>query len=312
MMFYLRGALICISVLVLVYSGTSLAVGRSWRMLARLAGGRPARHVANSLFALRMLPIVFATLVVAAFAVPSFLLLEPRASEEAIGLIPALLSAAFVLLAVIGAFRVWKALRHMQDCLRRWVSRSVDIDSLGAVLAKMPDAPPVALAGVWKSTLVISTAAKSTLSAGELERAVAHEASHRRASDNLKKLLLCAFGFPGMSPLDRAWREAIEFSADSEAVSTQAEALDLASALVKIARLHAGSPLPELASGLADGPHSTLEKRIQRLLHWSAETPVRRSGRQLPAFACALLLLVACNYPVLLQGLHVATELLVR
>lgn len=311
-MFYLRGALICFSVLVLVYAGTSLAVGRSWKLLARMSGGRPARAVANSLFALRMLPIVAAVLVVAILAVPSFLLLEPRGGEEAIGIIPALLSAGFVVLATVGVRRGWIAIRHTRNCLRRWVSRRADIESLGAVVTNQPDAPPVALAGVWKATLVISAAAKAALSTAELERAVAHEASHLRASDNLKKLLLCAFTFPGMSPLDRAWREAIEFSADAEAVHSQAEALDLASALVKIARLHAGNPLPELVSGLADGQRSTLEARIRRLLHWSAEMPSRRPRVQLQAVACALLLLVACNYPVLLQGLHVATELLVR
>src|SRR6185437_7616982 len=137
--------------------------------------------------------------------------------------------------------------------------------------------PPVALAGVWKSTLVVSCAAKSMLTPAELDRAIAHEASHRRASDNFKKLLLRALAFPGMSGLEKAWLEAIEFSADSAAVHSEAEALDLASALVKIARLNGACALPELASGLVDGARSSLEARIERLLQWRAETP--RSGR---------------------------------
>ncbi|MGH9521745.1 MAG: hypothetical protein ACRD3E_04350 [Terriglobales bacterium] len=306
-MFYLRGILLCASAFVMVYAAASLVIGRWWRRVAGAAGSS-----SNVLFALRMVPAVAAAIAVTAFVLPSFLRFEPRVAEETIGWIPLLLSTTFVFLTIAGASRVWLALRRTRECVRQWTSRAVADFIPGAVLVDSPLAPPVVLAGISKSTLVISAAAQSVLTQPELERAIAHEISHRRASDNLKKLLLRAFEFPGMTGLEQAWREAIELSADSKAVHSEADALDLASALVKIARLQRAE-LPELASGLVDGPQSGLQLRIERLLHWRVEQrqSVVSQGR-LQFSAAIALIAVLCACPGLLRGVHIVTELLMR
>jgi beta-lactamase regulating signal transducer with metallopeptidase domain len=306
-MFWLRGVLVCISVFVLVYVCGSVAIGRAWRALARLAGSMSA----NTLYGLRMGPAVLAMLAVATLAVPSFLRYEPRVVEEGIGEIPLLLTVAFLLLAGSGYMRAWRALRHTERCLRRWTCGASSDIGTDAVLVDAPEAPPIALAGVGKATLLVSVEARALLTGPELERAIAHERSHRRAADNLKKLLLRACGFPGMAGLERAWLGAIELSADAKAVHSRDEALDLASALVKIARLHDGTALPELVSGFVDGPPATIELRVQRLLHWTRERSSQRPLRVLVPVLFALLLL-ACNYLPLLHSIHAATEFLVR
>ena len=304
-MFYLRGALVCVSVFVLVYVCASVGVGRWWRAVAR-------RRSANGLFALRMTPVVSALLVVAALAIPSFIRYEPRGAEEGLGAIPLVMAAVFLVLAIQGASRAWMAVRRTGDCVRRWTYEAGDAEVAGAVVVDSPDAPAVALAGVTNTTMLISAAAHSALTPAELRRAIAHEMSHRRASDNLKKLLLRAFAFPGMAQLERAWLEAIELSADHQAVHSPAEALDLASALVKISRIDCAQELPPLASGLADGPQSSLELRVQRLLHWTAEGPRSNAARRLIMFSVVAFAGVACNYAALLHAMHGATELLVR
>jgi len=77
--------------------------------------------------------------------------------------------------------------------------------------------------------------------------------AHRR--DNLKKLLFRFCAFPGMSRLEAAWCEAEEMAADDAAVASVGDALDLASALIKLSRLapvaSGGSPDHGLDSQLA-------------------------------------------------------------
>lgn len=302
-MFWLRGALVSMSVCVVVYACVSLLVGRWWRVMARLTGDS-----ADALFALRTAPLTAATFIVAALSIPSFWRYEPRQVEEAIGPVALLLSAVFVALVVAGTLRARSALRQTNRCVREWTGdcheSTVEVDS--------PNAPPVALAGIRKSQLLISAAARSVLSAAEMERAIAHELSHHRARDNFKKLFLSAGAFPGMAALERAWLGAIELSADANAVRSHAEALDLASALVKIARLHDRSELPRLVSGFLDGAPASLESRIQRLLHWTPAPKNVDRLRALYASACALALVLACTYLPLLHGMHAFTEFLVR
>ena len=304
-MFYVRGILVCVSVFVVVYVTTSWMAGCWWRAIARIAGDS-----SNLLFALRMAPAVLAVISVAALVLPSYVRFEPRVGEETIGVVPLLLSTSFALLATTGIWRVWQALRSTRKCVREWTVRASHGNVAGAVLVNSKTAPPVVLAGVSKSMLLISSAAYSALTATELERAIAHEMSHRRASDNLKKLILRAFQFPGMESLEKGWREAIEYSADAHAVESAAEAVELASALVKIARLQAAE-MPDLVSGLVDGAPSGLERRIERLLHWRAE-PRRAASWRHWHMAVIAALAVICACPSLLRGVHAITELLMR
>ncbi len=94
-------------------------------------------------------------------------------------------------------------------------------------------APALMLVGVCRPKVMVSDLAAAVLSERELRVAIRHELGHRSSRDNLKKLLINATPFPGMSSLERAWREAAELAADDAAVESQQDALDLASALIK-------------------------------------------------------------------------------
>ena len=60
-----------------------------------------------------------------------------------------------------------------------------------------------------------------------------------RSRDNLKKALISATPFPGMSGIESAWREASELAADDAAVANRQNALDLAAALIKLSKCEA-------------------------------------------------------------------------
>ncbi len=77
-MFAVRGIAVSFSVFVLVYCVLSLAVCCFWQRLQVYGQRHSARHCADLLFALRVLPLAAAAAVTLAFTIPSFLLLEPR------------------------------------------------------------------------------------------------------------------------------------------------------------------------------------------------------------------------------------------
>ncbi len=112
---------------------------------------------------------------------------------------------------------------------------------------------------------MVSDMAATVLSDDELQVAVRHELGHMRSWDNLKKVLISATPFPGMGGLESAWREAAELAADDSAVANRQEALDLASALIKLSRLSKQWSEPALASGLVSGS-SSIGLRVERLL----------------------------------------------
>jgi len=151
--------------------------------------------------------------------------------------------------------------------------------------------------------------ATAVLSDNELRVAIRHELGHRRSWDNLKKLLINATPFPGMSGIEQAWREAAELAADDAAVETKQDALDLAAALLKLSRSASRWTEPKLASGLVCGS-SAITMRVHRLLEWHT---VRRPQKTwLWAVPSALILsAVASNYGTALVITHRLTELLV-
>src|ERR1035437_6368383 len=84
-MFVARGIAVSFSVFVMVYCVLSPAVCLCWRTVGLYPQRHPVRRIADSLFALRIFPLVTAAVITAAFTVPSFLLLEPRAIDEPMG-----------------------------------------------------------------------------------------------------------------------------------------------------------------------------------------------------------------------------------
>jgi Zn-dependent protease with chaperone function len=316
-MFAARGIAVSFSVFVMVYCVLSLAVILSWRTIRLHSQRHAVRRVADLLFALRMGPLVTAAIITAAFTVPSFLLLEPRAIDEPLGGIPLVLGICGAVLGICGIVNAGIALREASRTVSTWTSAAQAIESFAPVpVLRISQAVPAMIAaGIVHPKVLLSGAAECLLSANELQTALNHEIAHVRRRDNLKKLLLRFVAFPGMRNLETAWLEATEMAADDAAVSNPREALDLAAALIKLSRLSPVEPLADLTAALMHSPVSVMNARVARLIAWSDQRLVSAQrfslGYALSATIAATAVF-AGTYSQLLVHVHTATEWLVR
>ncbi len=321
-MFAVRGLAVCFSVFFILYGALSLAVCTVWRRVWTYGQQCSARRCADLLFAVRIVPFVVALAVTLILAMPSFLLLEPRAVEEPVGIVPLSLGLFGIILMLAGVWNAVTALVRASRTVARWSSEASAIDyspanldkSLSVLRTPVP-APPLTLAGILRPTVWLSSAAEFLLTERELDGALRHEVAHIRRRDNLRKLLLCLMPVPGIAQLEGAWREATEMAADDAAVSNVSEALDLAAAVIKLSRL-APLELPaKLTTALVHSPAESVNARVERLISWTR-------GRQNPAnkyslayalcATAAMLDAMALTYSQLLVQVHAATEWLVR
>jgi Zn-dependent protease with chaperone function len=333
-MFAARGVAISFSVFVMVYCVLSVAVSLGWRIVWMYIRRHPLRRVADWLFALRMFPLVAAVVITAAFTVPSFVMLEPRAIDEPLGGISLVLAICGAGLGILGAVNAGLALRRASRTIGGWTSMAQPLESRVSFpvlrISQITSAeftakiPAMTAAGIVRPKILLSGVAESVLTASELQTALNHEVAHLRRRDNLKKLLLRFVVFPGMSALEAAWLEATEMAADDAAVANAGEALDLAAALIKLSRLgpvevDSAEAAADLTAALVRSPASVMNARIERLIAWSEErlalaqgfSSWRRLGYGLGA-ALAIVAGFAVTYSQLLMRVHTATEWLVR
>jgi Zn-dependent protease with chaperone function len=316
-MFVLRCLGVSLSCFLLLYAALSFLVMRGWRMTYRACARMSALRAANLLFTLRTLPFATALLMTSIFVIPSFLLLEPRVVVEPIGGIPLTLGAICLLLLGVGIGNAVDAQRKTADAVKGWLrDATTDANCYPVPLFRIrPSTPALAVAGGLSPRVLLSESAAALLSPYELEAALKHEVAHVERRDNLKKLLFRLFSFPGLSALESAWSDKAEMAADDAAVSNSREALDLASALIKLSRFAPPQKLAILATSLAQTPGSTLNARIERLISWD-ETHLSNSSESLlkytmPAFL-ALTIWVVATYGVVLSDMHKMTEWLVQ
>jgi Zn-dependent protease with chaperone function len=315
-MFVARCIGVSLAFFLLLYVSASLAVSRGWTLLRQAFNPRSARASANLLFAIRILPLALASVFTMAFTLPSFLLLEPRSTDEAIGRAPIALGICCLALLVAGIVQAASAQMRTSRALLKWLDGSTAMDSGAAVpvFRTGKDAPSLTIAGVRAPKVLVSEAAVAALTPPELRSALKHEMAHAKSYDNLKKLLFRFSAFPGMASLESAWAEQTELAADDGAVASSGDALDLAGALIKVSRLSTRHPQAELTTGLLHSS-TALETRVQRLVFWD-KTPVSAAARHhwqraLPSLGTVLLLVVVTYRPAL-TGLHELTEWLVR
>ncbi|MBZ5705366.1 MAG: hypothetical protein LAN63_08435 [Acidobacteriia bacterium] len=314
-MFAVRGIGVSLAVFALLYLAVSFAVSYAWKFAQRLCGRLSAQRTADTLFALRMLPLAVASAVTLAYTVPSFLLLEPAAADEPVG-VP-LLALGIGCLGLLGAgiARAVIAQRKTSVALAAWLNGARVIDSGAAVpvFQTGKDAPTLTVAGVCAPQVLISETALAVLTEQELRTALRHEIAHVRRYDNLKKLLFRVSIFPGMKRLETAWSEASELAADDAAVSSFPDALDLAAALIKLSRF-APVQSAALATGLLHTSVGSLSLRIERLFAWNSRPTAEGRWRRwyaVPA-AVATVICMVSTYGVALSGMHELTEWLVR
>lgn len=315
-MFAARCIGISLALFLLVYVSVSLLVSRGWGLLQQLFKPRTARTSASLLFALRILPFLLASVFTVVFTVPSFLLLEPRSTDEAVGTAPLMLGLCCLALLVAGIIQAASAQMRTSRALLQWLDGSTVMDPKAAVpvFRTRTDAPSLTVAGVREPKVLVSEATIAALTPPELRTALKHEIAHAQSYDNLKKLLFRLAAFPGMAGLERAWTEQTELAADDAAVSCFSDALDLAGALIKVSRLNPPQRQAALTTGLLHSS-TALGTRVQRLVSWEKNPAPAADGSYwrytLPSLAGTLFLVVS-TYSSVLNGLHAVTEWLVR
>lgn len=315
-MFAIRCLGVSLAFFLLVYVASCVALVSGWRAVRRLGNRLSSPNIAALLFLLRSLPLAAAVLITLGCVVPSFLLLEPRAAAEPVGEIPLTLGACCLALFVAGAWNAVSAQVRTSRAVAGWMQGASAASGCGPVplFRIRPASPGLTVAGWREPRVLLSYAAAALLNEQELEGALRHEIAHVRRRDNLKKLFFRLCAFPGMAPLEAAWSEAAEMAADDAAVSDRGEALDLASALIKLSRL-APVQTATLTTGLVESSASALNARIERLVSWE-ERSVPSARNRLPWYLAPALggsiLGMVMMYGVALSRVHDLTEWLVR
>jgi Zn-dependent protease with chaperone function len=258
-MYELLGACLGLAALLTANAIASLAASLLWRAISRRAQTWSATARSRLLFAARVYPAAGSVLVVLALLVPAYLIYEPRQTEEGIGFELGFLALVSIFGAVLAMWRgisAWAATRRL---VRAWLEHAEPFyfEGVGIPVYKIRHRFPVlAVVGAFKPRMFIAEQVLHTLEPGELAAAIAHERGHLEAHDNLKRALVRACRdsltiMPCGRSLDRAWIDASEEAADERAaLNGQSVALDLASALLKIARLVPEGGRPTMPAGV--------------------------------------------------------------
>jgi Zn-dependent protease with chaperone function len=150
------------------------------------------------------------------------------------------------------------------------------------------DEPQAFLLGVVRPRLYLTRGLLAAERARDAEVVIAHERSHLRRRDPLRRLIArigLAFHLPGIArALERRLARAHEMAADADAARSVGSPERVAQALVEVARARFRPPAPSTAFGA--GSTADMEARVRRLLE---DRPARDLLRA-PALASAVLL----------------------
>jgi hypothetical protein len=306
-MFVARGMVVCLAFFAVMYAILSCLVSGAWRVTLPLQ--RRAWDSPGWLFGLRILPFAASALVAVFFTFPSFWLMERKSLDE--DAMTFVLAACALGLAGWGMARACKAAQLTSRAIAHWSAKPDNPRQTDrAMLSAAAGAPALMLVGLRRPRIMVSDMATAVLSESELQVAVRHELAHKRAWDNLKKVLINATPFPGMHRLERAWREAAELAADDAAIGSRQDALDLAAALIKLSRSASRWSEPQIASALVCGS-SAVDMRVRRLLQWRTRSQLQRVWPWALVALLAAAVAIANNYGTALAITHRLTELVV-
>ncbi|HKW88985.1 MAG TPA: M56 family metallopeptidase [Candidatus Acidoferrales bacterium] len=290
----------------------------------RLAERMRPRAAARLLLILRLLPAGVGLLAVCALCLPSYLLLEPHAAAERVGVACSLAALLGVAIWASSVFRVFSAAATSSRCARHWQRNGqryrlpVEVPD---ILVVDDDTPILALAGVFRPRLIASRGLLRQLSPDQFNAALRHEIAHHTTSDNFMRLLifLAPDAFPflrAFAPLERAWSRFTEWAADDSAVAgDEHRSLSLAEALIRVSRMGSSpSPSPFLSTLIPD--EDDLSARIIRLLLPGRAPEESRRRAQILAIASSValagVLLTALLQPATFYAVHRLLEHLVR
>jgi Zn-dependent protease with chaperone function len=242
-----------------------------WARVSRLSHPSPPSARADVLFTARLTPAVTGLFVAGVLVPVSYLLWEPRHDSEVVGDAAVLMALAGAGLLASGAWRAVRAALGTARIRRTLVAASSTPRGAHDVPATIVESafPIVALVGLVAPRIFLARSVLEACTAAELNAVVAHERAHAAAHDNLRRLALIAAPdvlawHPLGAELVEAWALEAELAADAGAAHATATPLDLASALIKVARLAADRSDPLPASALYRG--EAITERVQRLV----------------------------------------------
>jgi Zn-dependent protease with chaperone function len=284
----------------------------AWLVARRLLKWGRCLPTAPHLLAIRLGPAIVAAVFTVLVFLPVHWRFEPLDSDESFGFVVRGLALVSGALLVRAGWRAYRALRQsaaLQSLVMPTLGRAGD----RAYVSDRHEG--ISLAGVFRTRVIVGSEACARLTPAELDVAIAHERAHERSRDNLKRLAMCCapdfLGGTGIGRrLEAAWRAAAECQADALAVAgSETRAVDLASALVKVARVTSDSPTavrPPVWSTFHEAP--LLETRVRRLLN---REPSAEIGRHRLSLSCVM---AAVAGSIWMSGhqLHWLTETLVR
>jgi Zn-dependent protease with chaperone function len=285
----------------------AVLVGAAARAVAR----RPPSSRAFALLCLRMLPAVGAIAFAAVFVLPTFLYYEPSQTDEPLRRTMAAIAAIGIIVMGRALWRVagtWLATRRLSA---RWMLSGRPVGDIAPGLPAFvidEPFPTVAVVGCLRPSLFVSRLVIDACTADEIRAMVSHERAHIASRDNVKRLLLRACpGLPSVRRLSAVWSLAAEEAADAAAAASDPDRrLDLANALIRLARLAPAPTLPEGVSAFYHG--GSIEMRVRLLLE---PPPPAAPGYERPLAVLAVAALaLACV--VSAPAVHATMEALVR
>ena len=292
----------------------SLLAFAAWKATGGNGGAPRAR--ARLLFALRLAPTVLGAGAALLVFTPAWLALESRRTQEVPGL--ALVAAAALAsgLAALGIVRGGRAAWRAWRTARAWErdAERVAVPGTPLSVSRIDDPfPVVALAGIVSPRIYVARQVLHACDDSELAAVVRHEEAHLRARDNARILLMRSCGdllalVPAGRAIEREWAAAAEAAADESASPSPDAALDLASALVKVARL--AGPAPLLAPVSAFFETGAIAARVERLTRPRADDPAPL--RMALASAVLVLIPALAVAAVSLAWVHGVAETLVH
>lgn len=328
-MYFIIGiSLSCIFLFVLNAAATVFAIGL-WHIVGRHVGQNwTSRRRAAFIFALRIFPVVSALLFVSFFLLPAYLKFEPRASRETIGTVQMALSVVSFAGIFTALYRVLRSRLITRRLISGWLNKAEPLFIKGVtvpVYRICHPFPVIAVVGIFRPQMFVAEQVFDSLTAEEFQAAITHENGHLAARDNLKRILMriCrdSLIIPLGRNLDSEWSISAEAGADEYAAQSggNPSAINLAAALVKIARIVPRGAKPSIPAGayLIEEQTAAIAFRVEKLLNITerrstAVKPNSKSAIRLIACLClAAVLFLAADYNFLYR-IHQTLELVVK
>lgn len=220
----------------------------------------------------RFLPGVTALLLTCFSALPAYLNGEPNQTQERPGLWLTSLAAIGIFGLIVPLVRVgWMVLRTTLRT-RSWTNSGMHTQTVARIPVfelALPN-PVIVASGLRRKAIFVSVVVRSMLSTREFRAVLRHEVAHCRQNHNLAKLV-CTMAPRLLSAevMDRSLREVIEYAADDDVCCVPGDALNLASALVTLAKEVVSVPRAVLQTPFTNSmaiESAILERRVRRLV----------------------------------------------